>query len=158
MNFLIDMNLPASWTDFLTGAGHTAVDWSDEGPPDASDHALLAWAADRDYVILTADLDLAALPVLDGAEETANAGILSSLQPANVRLRRALRNQQEMVTHPRYRLLFDPQTAGGLLASVPAGAADACIAQLRAAGYPQAAIIGRVLAQGEATEPITLRG
>jgi len=62
MNFLVDMNLSASWTDFLTGAGHTAVDWSDEGPPDASDHALLAWAADRDYVILTADLGLAALP------------------------------------------------------------------------------------------------
>ena len=43
-------------------------------------------------------------------------------------LRRALRNQEEMVTHPRYRLLFDPQTAGGLLASVPADKAEACIA------------------------------
>ena len=62
MNFLVDMNLSASWTDFLTGAGHTAVDWSDEGPPDAPDRALLTWAADRDYVILTADLDPAALP------------------------------------------------------------------------------------------------
>ncbi|MGP1678298.1 MAG: selenide, water dikinase SelD, partial [Burkholderiales bacterium] len=40
-----------------------------------------------------AELDLAALPVLEGAEETSAAGILSSLQPANVRLRRALRNQ-----------------------------------------------------------------
>ena len=58
-----------------------------------------------------AELFLGALPVLDGAEETAAAGILSSLQPANVRLRRALRNQAEMVNHPRYRLIFDPQTA-----------------------------------------------
>jgi selenide,water dikinase len=105
-----------------------------------------------------AELDLAALPVLDGAEETAAAGILSSLQPANVRLRRALRNQEQMVAHPRYRLLFDPQTAGGLLASVPAASADDCVARLRAAGYPHAAIIGRALAQGEATEPVTLRG
>ena len=104
------------------------------------------------------ELDLAALPVLEGAEETANAGILSSLQPANVRLRRALRNQEEMTTHPRYRLLFDPQTAGGLLASVPAASAEACVARLHAAGYPHTAIIGRVLAQGDATEPITLRG
>jgi len=40
-----------------------------------------------------------ALPVLEGAEETSAAGILSSLQPANVRLRRALRNQQEAADH-----------------------------------------------------------
>ncbi len=103
-----------------------------------------------------AELDLAALPVLDGAEETAAAGILSSLQPANVRLRRALRNQEAMREHPRYRLIFDPQTAGGLLASVPAARAAACLDALRAAGYAQAAVIGRVLPAGEALEPIVL--
>ena len=104
------------------------------------------------------ELDLAALPILEGAEETANAGILSSLQPANVRLRRALRNQESMVNHRRYRLIFDPQTAGGLLASVPAAGADDCVRQLREAGYPHTAIIGRVLPQGDALEPITLIG
>ncbi|HCP79706.1 MAG TPA: hypothetical protein DIU11_18825, partial [Pusillimonas sp.] len=36
-----------------------------------------------------AELYLDALPVLEGAAETAALGILSSLQPANVRLRRA---------------------------------------------------------------------
>jgi selenide,water dikinase len=105
-----------------------------------------------------AELDLAALPVLEGAEETVAAGILSSLQPANVRLRRALRNQAEMLRHPRYALLFDPQTAGGLLASVPATRAEDCLAQLRGLGYRQATAIGRVLAQGDALEPILLRG
>lgn len=58
MNFLIDMNLPASWADFLTGAGHTAVDWSDEGHPDAPDCDVFAWAAERHYILLTADLDI----------------------------------------------------------------------------------------------------
>ena len=77
-----------------------------------------------------------ALPLLDGAAETAAAGILSSLQPANVRLRRALRNQAEALRHPSYPLLFDPQTAGGLLASVPADSAEACIAALRSRGLP----------------------
>ena len=103
-----------------------------------------------------AELTLSALPVLDGAEETAAAGILSSLQPANVRLRRALRNQASMVRHPRYALLFDPQTAGGLLASVPAERAAACLDALRALGYRQAAVIGRILPQGDALESIGL--
>ena len=103
-----------------------------------------------------AELNLAALPVLEGAEETSAAGILSSLQPANVRLRRALRNQQDAVHHPRYALIFDPQTAGGLLASVPAERAADCVQALRALGYAHAAAIGRVLPQGETLEPIVL--
>ena len=102
------------------------------------------------------DLDLAALPVLDGAVETASAGILSSLQPANVRLRRALRNQEQGMQHPNYPLLFDPQTAGGLLASVPAERADACVAALRALGYRRAARIGRVVPAGQQVAPIRL--
>ena len=103
-----------------------------------------------------AELELAALPLLDGAAECAAAGILSSLQPANLRLRRALRNQEEAMAHPNYPLIFDPQTAGGLLASVPADKADACLAALCAASYPRVARIGRVLAQGEAPAPIRL--
>jgi selenide, water dikinase len=103
-----------------------------------------------------AELDLAALPLLEGAEETVAAGILSSLQPANVRLRRAIRDQKAAIEHPRYPLLFDPQTAGGLLAGVPESAADACIAALHESGYRQAARIGRVLPQGDAPEAIRL--
>jgi selenide,water dikinase len=103
-----------------------------------------------------AEIELAALPLLAGAAECVAAGVLSSLQPANLRLRRAIANQAAALTHPNYPLLFDPQTAGGLLASVPAERADACLAALRAAGYQHAARIGRVLAQGEAPEPIHL--
>ena len=103
-----------------------------------------------------AELNLAALPILEGAEETCAAGILSSLQPANVRLRRALRNQREALGHPRYPLIFDPQTAGGLLASVPQERAEGCLKALRALGYAHAAAIGRVLPQGEALEPIVV--
>ena len=103
-----------------------------------------------------AELQLSALPLLDGALDTVAAGVVSSLQPANVRLRRALRNQAEFVHDPRYPLLFDPQTAGGLLASVPAAQATACVAALREAGYAQTAVIGRVLPQGDALEPVSL--
>jgi len=103
-----------------------------------------------------AELNLSALPLLDGAEECVAAGIVSSLQGANVRLRRALRNQEVMVNHPRYPLIFDPQTAGGLLASVPADRAEACVASLRGIGYVDTAVIGRILPQSDALEPITL--
>ncbi|MBP8306412.1 MAG: selenide, water dikinase SelD [Burkholderiaceae bacterium] len=103
-----------------------------------------------------AELRLSALPLLDGAQETVAAGIVSSLQPANVRLRRAVRNPEDFVGHPRYPLLFDPQTAGGLLATVPADRAQACISALRAAGYPHTAAIGRIRAQGDALAPIVL--
>ncbi|GGY67430.1 selenide, water dikinase SelD [Marinobacter zhanjiangensis] len=104
-----------------------------------------------------ATLDLSAIPVLPGAEETAAAGILSSLQPANIRLRRGIQDQARWVDHPRYPLIFDPQTAGGLLASVPADQAEACVAELRSLGYPLTAVIGEVTEQGDAIEPITLR-
>ena len=103
-----------------------------------------------------AEVSLSALPLLDGALETVAAGIVSSLQPANVRLRRALRSQEAWVNHPRYPLIFDPQTAGGLLASVPADQAEACVADLRALGYGRACVIGRILAQGDVLEPILL--
>lgn len=104
-----------------------------------------------------AELYLSALPLLDGARETAAAGIVSSLQPANVRLRRALRNQLDAISHPNYPLIFDPQTAGGLLATVPADRAEACISALRVLGYDKTVAIGRVLAQGDALEPIVLK-
>ena len=104
-----------------------------------------------------AELVMSALPLLDGAEECVAAGIVSSLQGANVRLRRALRNQEEFVRHPRYPLIFDPQTAGGLLASVPADQVEDCMLALRKLGYLHTVAIGRILAQGDALEPIILK-
>jgi selenide, water dikinase len=96
------------------------------------------------------------LPLLDGARETAALGIFSSLQPQNVRLRRAIRTLDVASRHPLYPLLFDPQTAGGLLAAVPLGAAERCAAALRAAGYAGADVIGLVRARSSALEPVTL--
>jgi selenide,water dikinase len=104
-----------------------------------------------------AELQLSTLPLLDGAVDCVQAGIVSSLQPANVRLRRALRNADEFVGDPRYPLLFDPQTAGGLLASVPAAQAEACVQALKTAGYVHTAIIGRITPQGQAIEPVLLK-
>ena len=102
------------------------------------------------------ELDLRAIPFLAGALDTAAAGIASSLAPQNMRLRRAVRGGDKAAADPRWPLLFDPQTAGGLLASVAAGDAEACVEELRSLGYPRAALIGRAAAQGNAPEPVTL--
>ena len=104
-----------------------------------------------------AQISLSSLPLLGGALECVAQGIVSSLQASNVRLRRALRNQEDYLGHARYPLLFDPQTAGGLLASVPSQQAQACLAALHAAGYEYAAVIGSVLAQGESQAPVVLQ-
>ena len=93
---------------------------------------------------------------MDGALETVRMGILSTLQPANVRLRRALRNQEQAVKSELYPLIFDPQTSGGLLASVPAESAGECIKQLIKYGYPASRIIGKVTARTGDIEPVTL--
>ncbi len=103
------------------------------------------------------ELWLDALPLLDGAMETVRLGIFSSLQPQNVRLRRAVRNIDAFAADARFPLIFDPQTAGGLLASVPGDRADACLEELRRLGYAQAASIGAVRPQSDALEPIVLR-
>jgi selenide, water dikinase len=101
-------------------------------------------------------LAIGRVPLLDGARETVALGIFSSLQPQNVRLRRAIRELDIVARHPLYPLVFDPQTAGGLLAAVPLAAAERCVADLRAAGYGAAAVIGLVAARSAALEPITL--
>ena len=54
------------------------------------------------------------VPFLDGAIDCVKNKIFSSLQPQNIRLRRAIdTNSQRLLRNFRYSLLFDPQTAGG---------------------------------------------
>lgn len=96
------------------------------------------------------------VPVLNGALETARSGILSSLQPQNLRLRRAVRNMQDASQHNHYPLLFDPQTAGGLLAGIAAKDADRCIDSLQQCGYHAASIIGEIKEIDSHDAPIQL--
>jgi selenide,water dikinase len=94
---------------------------------------------------------LAGVPFLDGAREVAGLGIFSSLHGQNLRALQSVRADPGVLGDPATQLLFDPQTAGGLLASVPADRAEACVEALRAAGCPQAIVIGTVLAEDEAS-------
>lgn len=88
---------------------------------------------------VSARVSLKALPIMDGAGELALAGYRSTLFDANRRAAAAVSAPDDPVAN----LIFDPQTAGGLLAAVAAHAAPDLLDQLIAAGYP-AAIIGEI--------------
>jgi selenide,water dikinase len=103
------------------------------------------------------EIDLDAVPVLKGALQTAGHGLLSSLHPQNAKLTRVIRDAARLEPNPRMDLLFDPQTAGGLLAGVPAARSVACLGELRAAGYVHSAVIGRVVSHGGGVECIAVR-
>jgi selenide,water dikinase len=96
------------------------------------------------------------LPLLDGATECVKAGIMSTLYPDNLRSKRAISNIDSASKLDRFPLLFDPQTAGGLLASLPSERATQCLTELQQNGYPHAAIIGRVSPISASETPISV--
>jgi selenide,water dikinase len=87
-----------------------------------------------------ARISLAHVPLLPGADALSGVGHGSTLLPAN----KASMSRMFLTESPRADLLFDPQTAGGLLAAVPADKAMDLVRRLREAGEP-AAIIGEVI-------------
>ena len=86
-------------------------------------------------------LDPEAIPALDGAKALLDRGIASSLHTDNVVALSILDPAAQ--SHEVAPLLVDPQTAGGLLAGVPADRAAECLTNLHNHGY-RAALIGRV--------------
>lgn len=86
-----------------------------------------------------AHLNLRDVPLLKGALALAQEGVASSLLPAN----RAYSAACDAPNTAQAELLFDPQTAGGLLAAIPESEGPALVEKLRDAGY-RAAIIGRL--------------
>lgn len=94
-------------------------------------------------------LELAQIPLMDGALTLAEAGQHSSLFKDNI----AGSGPVTGPMGPRIDLIYDPQTAGGLLAAVGVDQADDLVHKLQDAGYTSAAIIGHVTD----TPGITLR-
>jgi len=87
-----------------------------------------------------ATLDLNAIPVLAGAEALAVQNIKSSLYNQNHQALSVIEWEDAMMQNPRFKLLFDPQTSGGLLAGIP----PACYAELEESFHQQFYTIGEV--------------
>lgn len=69
---------------------------------------------------VSAQLSLEKIPLLDGALELSAKGVTSSLYRQNLNAIKALSDPETVAKDPRFALLFDPQTSGGLLAGVKA--------------------------------------
>jgi len=95
---------------------------------------------------LGAELYPDALPALPGALESFEAGYRSSLYDSNRGQFAGIVNADALESSPVADLMLDPQTAGGLLAALPAERAADCVAALNAAGYRDACVVGRVSA------------
>ncbi|MEM7364163.1 MAG: selenide, water dikinase SelD [Pseudomonadota bacterium] len=89
---------------------------------------------------VSARLNLDELPLLPGALDLINRGLKSSLHDGNDRSVAGMDESQ----HPHFRMLFDPQTAGGLLLSVAADQSETLCADLVMAGYVDAVVIGEI--------------
>jgi len=84
------------------------------------------------------------VPLMAGARELSGQGIASSLKPQNMRVRHHMTDDHGLDRDPVYPLLFDPQTAGGLVASLESARAEDCLRELHELGYADAQILGRV--------------
>ena len=85
------------------------------------------------------------VPKLPGAMDLIAAGATSSLQDNNEQALRDFTIVGILPGDAEVRILADPQTAGGLLASVAATDADECVEDLQGQGYPGAAVVGEVV-------------
>ena len=90
----------------------------------------------------SAQIQLDSVPYLEGANELMASGVQSSLQIGNEAVLEDVELSGVSQADSRFRLLMDPQTSGGLLAGIKPEKAEGLLQVLRAAGYPQAQIVG----------------
>src|SRR5678816_4556671 len=111
-----------------------------KGATDVTGFALLGHAWEMACASkATIEIDACAVPLLDGALEMAAAGLLTSGDKTNREYVGADVFIDGSVDENLVKLLFDPQTAGGMLISIPQDKSAALLAALNK-NYPHARI------------------
>src|SRR5258705_9336053 len=107
-------------------AAEAMRDFDVKGATDVTGFALLghAWEMAKASKV-TIEIDAGAVPLIDGALELASAGMLTSGDKTNREYVGEDIDIAESVDKNLVKLLFDPQTAGGMLIAVSEGRADA---------------------------------
>jgi selenide,water dikinase len=88
------------------------------------------------------------LPLLPGVLQFAAEGVIPGATLRNWESSGHAVLAEPNVEPAMLEICFDAQTSGGLLIAVPQSRTDTLLAQLRQAGAPQSAVIGRVCGQG----------
>jgi len=96
---------------------------------------------------VTIEIEAARVPLIRGAYELAEQGLLTSGDRSNRQYVGGNIDLSESLNKPMASLLFDPQTAGGLLIAIDATRAETMLARLRET-YTDAAIIGGAMTRG----------
>jgi selenide,water dikinase len=91
-------------------------------------------------------IDTAAVPFFEGIREFVEDGIIPAGLHRNRKFREPLIDRAANVPDWLVDILFDPQTAGGLLIALDADQAEGLLAGMHAHGLSDAAIVGEVVA------------
>ena len=118
------------------------------GATDVTGFGLLghAWELARASKV-TLDIESASVPVITGALELAGRGIVTRGDKSNRKYAGENAFVAESVDRGLRSVIFDPQTAGGMLMSVPSDKAQSLLEELRE-HYPAASVIGNVVERG----------
>ncbi len=118
-----------------------------KGATDVTGFSLLghAWEVARASNV-TIEIDSARVPLINGALELAMAGLMTGADKTNREYVGEDISIADGIDPNLGKLLYDPQTAGGLLLAIAEDKADDLLKELRR-NYPRAQIIGRVTAR-----------
>jgi len=109
-------------------------------------------------VLPAAVLSTSQIPLMLGATDCIEKGVFSTLHPQNLRCKHAIQERsasnRKISASSLYPLLFDPQTSGGLLATIPSHHADRVIRELRDCGYTDSTVIGHIAERSHATPDV----
>lgn len=107
-------------------------------------HALkMAKASEVSMEIYSSDI-----PILSGAYDLAEMGCIPGGAFRNQDYCEAFLNSKD-IDYQIKMIMFDAQTSGGLLMCVPEHKAEEVLSELKTEGYPQSAIIGKVIQKNE---------
>jgi selenide,water dikinase len=139
--------IAGSVNSMLTSGSHAAAamrEFAVRGATDVTGFSLIghAWEMARASNV-SIEINARAVPYLPGALELAAAGFLTSGDKTNREYVGADIELQAALNEDIVKLLFDPQTAGGMLISIGAERAEELRSRLRE-NYPHAAAIGTV--------------
>jgi selenide,water dikinase len=123
-------------------------DFHVKGATDITGFALLGHALElAQGSQVTIEIDSASVPLLEGALQLARDGYITGADKTNREYVDSDISMNEQISPELRNLLYDPQTAGGMLISIAADRAEPLLASLQSA-YAQVARIGRVIEKG----------